>query len=369
MILANDPKAGYLAQKSEIDEAIARVLNSGWYILGSEVDQFEKEFASFIGAGQAVAVANGTDALTLALRAVGLKPGDAVLTVSHTAVATVAAIEMGGFHPVLVDIDPSRFTMCPKSLSEAIAKAGPLAGRLKAIVPVHLYGQPCDMNTIMEISRQHGLLVVEDCSQSHGASVQGKVTGTLGHAAAFSLYPTKNLGAIGDAGIVTTNNAATADRLRLLSQYGWRERNRSEIPGVNSRLDELQAAILRVRLKHLTTMNASRQSLAAIYDQGLSDVCTIPFRAPDCTHVFHQYVIQVKDRDGLQQRLKTAGIGTMIHYPMPVHTQPAYQGRLETVVTLKHTENVIKQILSLPIYPELPITSASQIVAVISDNS
>lgn len=365
MILPSDPKAGYLAQKNDIDDAIARVLNSGWYILGKEVELFEKEFAAFIGAADAVAVANGTDAVMLSLRAIGLKPGDAVLTVSHTAVATVAAIEMGGFQPILVDIDPHRFTMCPDSLSQAIAASGRLAGRLKAIVPVHLYGQPCDMEAILDISKQHGLLVSEDCSQSHGAAINGRVTGTLGQAAAFSLYPTKNLGALGDAGVLTTMDSATADHLRKLRQYGWRERNRSEIAGVNSRLDELQAAILRARLKHLSNMNAARQSLAELYDHGLSDVCTIPFRAKDCTHVFHQYVIGVNDRDGLQQRLRHAGIGTMIHYPLPVHAQPAYAGRLERLVDLPHTEAAVRDILSLPIYPELSPDSASQVVAAI----
>ncbi|MBL8813837.1 MAG: DegT/DnrJ/EryC1/StrS family aminotransferase [Planctomycetaceae bacterium] len=366
MILPSDPKAGYLAHQKEIDEAVGRVLNSGWYILGTEVEQFEKEFAAFIGARNAVAVANGTDAVALSLRALGLQPGDAVLTVSHTAVATVAAIEMGGFQPVLVDIDPGRYTMCPDSLSKAIANCGRLAKRLKAIVPVHLYGQPCDMDAILDIARQNGLLVSEDCSQSHGAAVNGRTTGTLGHAAAFSLYPTKNLGAFGDAGIITTMDENIGEQLRILRQYGWRERNRSEIPGVNSRLDELQAAILRVRIRHLAEMNSARQRIADIYDQGLRGVCTIPFRAKNCTHVFHQYVIRTENRNLLQRKLKDAGVGTMIHYPLAVHQQPAYMERLHEIVSLCTTERVVSEILSLPIYPELPIVSANRVVDIVS---
>lgn len=363
MILPSDPMAGYLAHRSEIDAAISRVMNSGWYILGKEVEEFEKEFAAFIGANEAVAVANGTDAVMLSLRALGLGPGDAVLTVSHTAVATVAAIEMAGVTPILVDIDPQRFTMCPQSLAKAIANSGPLASKLKAIVPVHLYGQPSDMDAIGDIARRHGLLVAEDCSQSHGAKIRDQMTGTLGQVAAFSLYPTKNLGAFGDAGVLTTRDSTLADRLRLMRQYGWRERNKSEITGVNSRLDELQAAILRVRLKHLAAMNAARQSIASIYDQGLMKDCTIPFRAKNTTHVFHQYVIRIPHRDSVQQRLKQAGIGTMIHYPSPVHAQPAYAGRLTRVVELPHTDSAVCDILSLPMYPELRHDSARQVVA------
>jgi dTDP-4-amino-4,6-dideoxygalactose transaminase len=363
MILPNDPMAGYLAHRTEIDAAISRVMTSGWYILGKEVEEFEREFASFTGANEAVAVASGTDAVMLSLRALGLGPGDAVLTVSHTAVATVAAIEMAGVMPILVDIDPNRFTMCPRSLAKAIAHSGPLASKLKAIVPVHLYGQPCDMDAIDDIAQRHGLFVVEDCSQSHGAKIRDQMTGVLGNVAAFSLYPTKNLGAFGDAGVLTTRDSALADRLRLLRQYGWRERNRSEVAGVNSRLDELQAAILRVRLKHLAAMNAARQSIASIYDEGLAKVCRIPFRAENATHVFHQYVIRVPHRDSVQQRLKQADIGTMIHYPMPVHAQPAYAGRLSRVVELTHTDSAVCDILSLPMYPELSLDSARRVVS------
>jgi dTDP-4-amino-4,6-dideoxygalactose transaminase len=357
-ILASDPGAAYRARRAEIDEAVRRVLQSGWYILGREVESFEGEFAAYLGAAHAVGVASGTDGLHLALRACGVGPGDAVVTVSHTAVATVAAVELAGAVPVLADIDRDSYTMDPQSLDDALRScAGDprLGGRVKAVVPVHLYGRPADMVAIRDIARRHDLRGIEDCSQSHGAAVGGKKVGTLGDVGVFSLYPTKNLGALGDAGIVSTNDARLAERLRLLREYGWRQRNHSELPGLNSRLDELQAAVLRVRLRHLDKGNAARRALAALYDDALTGSPLVPpARDPETPSVYHQYVIRCARRDELRARLGESGVQTLIHYPEAVHQQPAYRDRLPRVVPLERTQAAVAQILSLPMYPELP---------------
>jgi dTDP-4-amino-4,6-dideoxygalactose transaminase len=269
MILQSNPKANFLAHEAEIRSAIARALESGWYILGGEVAAFEKEFAAFLGARHVVGVGNGTDALALVLRACGIGPGDAVITVSHTAVATVAAIELTGASPVLVDVEPETFTMDVNCLEEAIRESVSKKLRLKAIVPVHLYGHPADMAAIMEIARRHGLRVIEDCAQAHGAVISGKMTGTFGDAAAFSFYPTKNLGALGDGGAVATDDPALAEKISQLREYGWKNRI-SQYAGLNSRLDEIQAAILRVKLKYLSAENARRREIAKLYDILLS---------------------------------------------------------------------------------------------------
>lgn len=363
MIPTNDVLAGYNAQSAEIDAAVLRVLRSGWYILGQEVEAFEREFAAWLGSSSAVGVANGTDAIMLALRALGVQPGEGVLTVSHTAVATVAGIEMAGAIPLLVDIEPETCTMCPVSLIRAIAAAESQGIVCRAVMPVHLYGHPCDMDAICSVVRDRGLLLIEDCSQSHGALFRGRMTGTFGDAAAFSLYPTKNLGALGDAGVVTFAEQSAADRTKMLRQYGWQERNRSEFAGVNSRLDELQAAILRVRLKGLDAANERRQNIAAVYGQGLCGLpLQLPVRRPDCRHVYHQYVIQTQDRGRLQVRLREAGVSTMVHYPHPVHLQPAYASRLPQVDPLSNTERIVPQVLSLPMFPEMTETQASAVV-------
>jgi dTDP-4-amino-4,6-dideoxygalactose transaminase len=351
-VLQTDIKAGYLAHQAEIDAAIHRVLESGWYILGREVESFEQEFSAYIGVRHARGVGNGTDALVLALRACGVGPGDLVFTVSHTAVATVAAIELVGATPVLLDIDPVTYTMDPNCLEIALTR--PPAGKPKAVIPVHLYGQPADMPAILALTRRHGLRVIEDCAQSHGASLAGRMTGAWGDIAAFSFYPTKNLGALGDGGMIVTDNPALAERVRLLQQYGWRERYVSDIPGGNSRLDELQAAILRVKLQHLDTENECRRSLAQTYNTLLADTgISLPEARPSATHAFHQYAVCLSQRDALRIYLRQAGIGTLVHYPVPVHLQPAYQGRLPLVATLPWTEQVARQVLSLPIYPQM----------------
>jgi dTDP-4-amino-4,6-dideoxygalactose transaminase len=328
------------------------VLNSGWYILGSEVEAFEQEFSAYIGIAHGIGTANGTDALELALRACGIGAGDLVFTVSHTAVATVAAIELVGATPVLVDIDPTTYTLDPNSLEKALVH--PPSGRPKAIIPVHLYGQPADMPAILELAHRYGLYVIEDCAQSHGAALEGCMTGAWGDIATFSFYPTKNLAALGDGGMVVTGDSELAERTRALRQYGWRQRNISEIPGCNSRLDELQAAILRVKLEYLKEENTRRISLAARYTTVLahSDLI-LPTRREGARHVYHQYVVRSPYRDSLQAYLRDQGIGTLVHYPKAVHQQPAYQGRIPIAGTLPYSERAAAEVLSLPIYPEL----------------
>jgi dTDP-4-amino-4,6-dideoxygalactose transaminase len=346
-------KPQYLAQKDEIDAAIQQVLDDSFFILGKQVEAFEQEFAGYLGIGHAVGVASGTEAIYLALRALGIGAGDEVLTVAHTAVATVVSIAETGATPVFVDVDSSTYTLDPRRLEPR------LTPRTRAIVPVHLYGHPADMAPILAFARQHGLVVVEDAAQAHGAAYQGRRCGALGHAAAFSFYPTKNLGAYGDGGAVVTDDAALAARLRLLREYGWSPARRyvSQTKGINSRLDELQAAILRVKLRHLEAGNARRRRLAAAYGEllaGVPDV-VVPAEQPWARHVYHLYVIRASRRDALQAHLRAHGIGTQIHYPEPVHRQPAYLDLGYGEGSLPETEAACRAILSLPLYPELPL--------------
>jgi dTDP-4-amino-4,6-dideoxygalactose transaminase len=362
MIPQADPRAGYLAQRQEIDAAIARVLAGGRYILGDEVTAFERAFADYIGVAHGIGVGSGTDALVLALKAIGVGPEDYVVTVPHTAVATVAAIELAGARPLLVDIDPVHFTLDPAALASVLA-APP--GRIAAVIPVHLYGQPADLDAILALARRHGVRVIEDCAQSHGAGLGGARTGSFGDLAAFSFYPTKNLGALGDGGMVVTADQALAERVRALREYGWRARYVSDIAGGNSRLDELQAAVLRVKLARLDHDNACRAALAAAYDRGLAGrALGLPARRAGASHVFHQYVIRSRDRDGLRERLLARGIGTTIHYPLPVHLQPAYRGRLAAGPGgLGESERAAREVLSLPLYPELGDAAVAAVVA------
>ena len=347
----NSPLAGYLARQVEIDAAVARTLASGWYILGSEVRAFEAEWAAFVGIAHAVGVASGTDGLRLALRALGIGPGDRVFTVSHTAVATVAAIDMVGATPVYVDVTPDTLTMDPERLEEAVRRAGP--GRARAVLPVHLYGHPADLTAISDVCARHDLRLLEDCSQAHGAAWEGRKVGTWGEVAVWSCYPTKNLGAFGDGGIVTTSDPEINDRLRLLREYGWRERYVSAVPGENSRLDEMQAAILRVKLRGLEADNARRREVAARYDALLAGTeLTLPRTRPEATPVFHQYVVRHPRRDELRAYLQAEGIGTLIHYPVPIHQQPAYARFADG--PLPNTQEAARTVLSLPLYPEIP---------------
>ncbi|HMV50102.1 MAG TPA: DegT/DnrJ/EryC1/StrS family aminotransferase [Blastocatellia bacterium] len=355
----NDLKAGYLAHRREIDEAIRQTLDSGWYILGRQVAGFEQEFAAYLGAAHCIGVANGTDALTLALRACGVGAGDAVITVSHTAVATVAAIELAGAVPLLVDIDPATFTISPQAVENAVKKHRGEAD-LKAIIAVHLYGHPAEMAAILEIARRFELRVIEDCAQAHGAKLGKQRVGTFSDIATFSFYPTKNLGALGDGGAVVTNDAELAERVRLLREYGWRERYVSEVAGMNSRLDELQAAILRVKLKALDEDNERRRRIARIYDERLAATpLQLPKPKGEASHVYHQYVVRSGERDRLQARLKEQGIGALIHYPVPVHLQPAYRNRAP--ISLPETERAAREVLSLPMFPQLTEEQTEQV--------
>lgn len=348
MILCSNPSMQYRAHKAEIDAAMARVLEKGWYVLGEETKAFETEFAEYIGVGHGVGVGSGTEALHLALAACGVGPGDEVVTVSHTAVATVAAIALAGARPVCVDIDPEYYTLDPMKLEAAIT------ARTKAVIPVHLYGQAADLAPILEISRRHGLRVIEDCAQAHGAVYKGRRIGAWGDIACFSFYPTKNLGAIGDGGLVATNDAAVAERARLLREYGWAKRYVSEQFGWNTRLDELQAAILRVKLRALDSDNAARAALAAVYDHALQGLGLVtPKRHPHGTHVYHLYVIRSLERESLQAFLKERGVGALVHYPVPVHLQPAYRYAGSGGGSLPETEKAAREVLSLPMYPEL----------------
>ncbi|MBI0435189.1 DegT/DnrJ/EryC1/StrS aminotransferase family protein [Roseomonas sp. KE0001] len=350
-----DPGAAYRAQQPAIDAAVGRVLQSGWYILGSEGAAFEREFAEWLGLPRAVGCANGTDALMLILRGLGIGPGMSVVTVSHTAVATVAAIEMTGATPLLIDIDPDTYGMDPEELAAVLEDPPPGLPPIRAVIPVHLYGHPCDMTPIMAACRAHGVVVIEDCAQAHGARIDGRMVGTLGDAAAFSLYPTKNLAALGDAGILATRDEELAGNIAAIRQYGWKRRYISDAIGVNSRLDEIQAAVLRVRLPLLAAGNARRREIAAAYDAALAgSAIAAPVRRANVEHVYHQYVIRSPQRDELAARLRALGIGTGIHYPVPVHLQEAYLGRTPVGPSgCAETELASREVLSLPIHPEL----------------
>jgi dTDP-4-amino-4,6-dideoxygalactose transaminase len=365
-IRQTDPLASYLEHKGEIDAAVQEVLGGGWYINGQQVAAFEREFAAFIGSTHAVGVASGTDALHLALRALGIGPGHQVITTSHTAVATVAAIELAGAEPVLVDIEAASYTMALAPLAEAVATLAP-GGALKAVVAVHLYGHPADAPAIRDLTRRHDLKLIEDCAQAHGARIGGAMTGTFGDVAAFSFYPTKNLGAFGDGGAVTTSDEETAQRLRWLREYGWKERYISHLVGLNSRLDELHAAMLRVKLRHLAADNERRRALARVYDAQLpADVVSVPTVKAGCEHSYHQYVVRSSRRDALRDHLQREGIATAIHYPQPVHSQPAYRGRLRQIGSLQATEQACNEIVSLPMYPQLPVADVERVCAAVA---
>ncbi len=362
-----NPGAGYRALQTEIDAVVARVLHSGWYILGQEVRAFEAEFAAWLGTKAAVGCGNGTDALALALRALGVGPGMSVVTVSHTAVATVAAIEMVGATPILIDIEPDNYTMDPGELEEVLDHPPVGAPPVRAVIAVHLYGQAAALEPIMAACTRHGVPVIEDCAQAHGASLGGRKLGTFTEIATFSFYPTKNLGALGDGGALATRDVDRAVSIAALRQYGWRTHYVSDAIGVNSRLDELQAAILRVKLQHLDAQNARRQAIAAKYDAALNGTAlTPPVRRNGAEHVFHLYVLRTSDRPSLQTRLRAAGIGTGIHYPSPVHLQPAYRDRVPLGPSgCRVTELVAEEVLSLPMYPELTDDQVEQVCEVL----
>ena len=352
---AADPGAAYRAQQAAVDAALQRALQSGWYILGQEGAAFEREFAEWMGLARAVGCANGTDALMLILRGLGIGPGMTVATVSHTAVATVSAIEMVGATPLLLDIDPDTYTMDPDELTAVLEDPPPGLPPIRAVIAVHLYGHACDLRPMLAACQEAGVALIEDCAQAHGATLDGVKLGGFGTAAAYSLYPTKNLAALGDGGILATDDVELAERIAAIRQYGWKQRYLSDLVGVNSRLDEIQAAVLRVRLPLLEGGNARRREIAAAYDAALAGTgIAPPLRRPGVVHAFHQYVIRSPQREALMQRLRQAGIGTAIHYPVPVHLQGAYRGRIATgPAGCAETEAASREVLSLPVHPEL----------------
>jgi dTDP-4-amino-4,6-dideoxygalactose transaminase len=338
----------YATVAEEINAALARVQQDADYILGRDVGMFETEFAAFCAAQYAVGVDSGTSGLELALRAYGIGPGDEVITVANTFIATALAVSDTGATPVLVDIDPQTYTMDIAGLAAAITS------RTKAVIPVHLYGHPADMDPIMALARRHGLVVIEDACQAHGALYKSHPVGSIGDAGVFSFYPAKNLGAHGDGGIIVTNDGPVADTLRMLRNYGQREKYHHLVRGYNRRLDSLQAAILRVKLKYLPAWNAARREHAALYNRLLPpDVVALPLTAANVEPVWHLFIVRSAARDALRAYLANRGIATGIHYPVPVHLQPAYADLGYPQGAFPITERYAAQVLSLPMYAEL----------------
>ena len=355
MILCANPSAQFDSYQSEIEEAVLSVMRGNRYVLGEEVASLEKEFADYIGTSSAIGVANGTDAIELALRALDIGFGDEVITVSHTAVATIAAIQTTGATAVLVDIEPDYYTLNPNQLEEMYSD------KTKAIIAVHLYGQSANLDAIMDFCQRNMIYLIEDASQAHGAKYNGKRLGSIGDIGCFSCYPTKNLGAIGDAGLITTNNNILASKIRMLREYGWRNRI-SEFAGRNSRLDEIQAAVLRIKLIHLDSDNEKRRQIAKYYMNYLTNTeVKLPMIRSENESVFHLFVIQVERRQALLRHLASNGIQAGIHYPLPVHQQPAYKGIISIASDMRVTNSLTDKIVSLPMYPELSIQDAEKI--------
>jgi dTDP-4-amino-4,6-dideoxygalactose transaminase len=352
-----DVGATYHELREEIDQAVGRVLAGGWYILGSEVEAFEREFADYLGVKHCIGVGNGLDALHLALKARGLGSGDEVLVPSNTYIATWLAVSYCGATPVPVEPDEATYNLDPARLEAAITP------RTKAIVPVHLYGQSADMAPILEVAERYGLWVLEDAAQAHGATYRGQHTGGLGHAAGWSFYPGKNLGAFGDAGAITTNDDQLAEQIRMLRNYGSKVKYYNEVAGFNSRLDEIQAAVLRVKLKYLDEWNRRRQEIAAFYLQNLAGTgLTMPTVPATNAHVWHLFVVRSPRRDALQKHLQDAGIGTVIHYPVPPHLQKAYQELDLPEGRFPISEALHREVLSLPMGPHLTEAQAAAVV-------
>jgi len=354
-----DAKAQYAALKPELDEAALRVMASGWFIQGQEHAAFEAEFSAYCEAKHGVGVASGTDAIRIGLQALGVQPGDEVITVANVGMPPVVAIREAGATPIFVDVDRASRNIDPAKIEAAITP------RTRAVLAVHLFGHPVDMDAIRAVTDLHGIKLMEDCAQAHGARYKGKRVGSMGDAAAFSFYPTKNLGAYGDGGCLTTNDDDIADRARLLRMYGWRQKYVSESHGINSRLDELQAAILRVKLRHLDAANEERRQRAAVYDEALKGVAT-PVTASWAEPVYHLYVIETDGRDELRAALNAAGVGTDIHYPLPSHLQPACTDLGFGKGSLPETEALAARALSLPIYPELPMAHVERVAEIVS---
>lgn len=350
----------YKSLKKEIDGAVSRVLEQGWFILGEELESFEKEFASFCGTEHAVGVGSGTEALHLALLACGVEPGDEVITVPNISAPTVAAVCFAEAKPVFVDINPDTYTMDPRLLRNYLKKKTKSLGSEssakmpKAVVPVHLYGHPADMDGIMEVAGEYSLKVVEDACQAHGAEFKGKKAGTFGDAGCFSFYPTKNIGAYGDAGMAVTSKESLARKIFMLRNYGEEKKYSNTIKGFNSRLDEIQAAVLRVKLKHLDEWTRIRREYAALYSRHLTGLpVKTPVEIDGAKHVFHLYVIRSSNRDALLKYLKEKGILCSVHYPLPLHLQKAYRDLGYAEGDFPVSERCAKEVLSLPLYPEM----------------
>lgn len=355
-----DLKSAYLELRRDIDAAIARVAGSGWYIGGPEVEAFEGAFAAYCEARHCVGVGNGLDALHLALTAMAVGPGDEVIVSSNTFIATLLAVSAVGATPVLVEPDPATHNLDPALIEAAITP------RTKALLPTHLYGQPADLDPILAIARRHGLLVLEDAAQAHGARYKGRRLGAHGHAVAWSFYPGKNLGALGDAGAVTTDDPALAERVRMLGNYGSRRKYVNEVRGVNSRLDPLQAAVLGVKLAHLDDWNARRRAIAALYLDRLADAGLVLPHVPNWAEpAWHLFVVQSPDRDRLAADMAGRGVQTLVHYPIPPHRQEAYRDLELAAGSFPVAERLAEHVLSLPIGPHLPADGAERVIAAV----
>ncbi len=354
--------ATYQELRGELDAAVARVLDSGWYLLGDEISQFEREFADYVGVKHCIGMGNGLDALQIGLRALGIEPGDEVIVPSNTYIATWLAVTYAGGRPVPVEPDPQTYNLDPTLVEAAITP------QTKAILPVHLYGQPADMEPLLAIARERGLVVLEDSAQAHGARYHERKVGALGHAAGWSFYPGKNLGAFGDGGALTTDDDAVAERARLLRNYGSRVKYVHEVQGFNSRLDEIQAAILRVKLPYLAAWNERRQAIAATYSTSLADTGLILPTVPAWAEpVWHLYVVRTPHRDLLRERLTKRGIGVQIHYPIPPHLQEAYRELGLGEGAFPISEQLHREVLSLPIGPHLSADDVAQVVSAVRE--
>ena len=352
-----DLQAQFSSIKHEVMPALERVLEQMQLYLGPQGQQFEQAFASYCGCDYGIGLSNGTDALALALRACNIGPGDEVITVSHTFIATMEAIALVGATPIFIDVDPETYTMDWRQLESALTE------RTRVIIPVHLYGHPVEMQPVMDFAKAHGLRVIEDASQAHGATYQGQRVGSFGDIACFSLYCSKNLGAYGEAGICVTNDGELAETLRMLRDHGSRTRYTHELIGVNARMDELQAAILNVKMAYLDTWNAQRQAHAQAYSQHLQGIVEqVPVVRPWASHVFYVYVVQVSERDRFRKSLEQAGVATGIHYPIPIHLQPACRHYGYTRGMLPITEASCERIVSLPMYPEMTEQQVEMVV-------
>lgn len=355
-----DIRASYLELKEQLDSAIDRVLEGGWYVLGEEVETFEQDYAAYCRAAHCVGVANGLDALHLALKAMDIGPGDEVIVPSNTYIATWLAVTQCGATPVPVEPDERTYNINPALIEAAITP------RTKVILPVHLYGQPADLDPILAIARKHGLRVLEDAAQTHGARYKGQRIGAHGDAVAWSFYPGKNLGAFGDAGAVTTHDPELADRIRVLRNYGSRQKYVNEVQGFNSRLDPIHAAVLQVKLRHLDAWNARRSALAAGYQEGLRETeLVLPEAPPWAEPVWHLYVVRHPERDRLQRQLQEVGIGTLIHYPVPPHLQKAYGNLDYRQGDFPIAEQLANEVLSLPLGPHLQPGQQDQVIAIL----